>query len=441
MSYKYLMDIALILLSTKVLGLITKRYQMPQVVGALLAGLILGPAMLNVLQATDFLAQVSELGVIVIMFTAGMGTDIQELKKTGKVGFVVALCGVLVPLAMGAGLAFFFNRGEFAHPGSLLLQNLFIGVILTATSVSITVETLKELGKLSTKVGNTILAAALIDDILGLIALTIVTSMAGAQVSMAVVFIKIVAFFVFVGVVGVLVSKVLSWYMTKIMHDKDLHRFPLLAFVLCLVMAYCAEEFFGVADIIGAFAAGVIIATTSKAKYIESKFSPLSYLLLTPIFFASIGIKVVLPKMDAAIVLFAVLMVVVAVVSKLIGCGIGAKLCGFTNRQCVQVGFGMACRGEVALIVANKGMAMGLMPPAFFGPVIIMVVCAAMLTPILLKVVFKPAKGEIPEEMEQSDLVDRYEEVEQLDYVSQGLLYANDKLREKNQQKKEEKLI
>lgn len=124
-------------------------------------------------------------------------------------------------------------------------------------------------------------------------------------------------------------------------------------------MAFCAEEFFGVADIIGAFSAGVIIATTPKAKYIESKFSPLSYLLLTPIFFASIGIKVVLPKMDAAIVLFAVMMVLVAVVSKLIGCGLGAKLCGFTNRQCVQVGFGMACRGEVALIVANKGMAMG----------------------------------------------------------------------------------
>ena len=194
MSYKFLMDIALILVSTKVLGLLTKRYQMPQVVGALLAGLILGPAMLNVLQATDFLAQVSELGVIVIMFTAGMGTDIQELKKTGKAGFVVALCGVLVPLAMGAGLAFFFNRGEFAHPGSVLLQNIFIGVILTATSVSITVETLKELGKLSTRVGNTILAAALIDDILGLIALTVVTSLAGAQVSMVVVFVKIVAF-------------------------------------------------------------------------------------------------------------------------------------------------------------------------------------------------------------------------------------------------------
>lgn len=140
-----------------------------------------------------------------------------------------------------------------------------------------------------------------------------------------------------------------------------------------------------------------------QGKIHRIEISPLSYLLLTPIFFASIGIKVVLPKMDAAIVLFAVMMVLVAVVSKLIGCGLGAKLCGFTNRQCVQVGFGMACRGEVALIVANKGMAMGLMPPAFFGPVIIMVVCAAMLTPILLKLVFKPAKGEAPEEMEQSD--------------------------------------
>ncbi len=132
-SYKFLLDIALILISTKILGLITKRFQMPQVVGALIAGLILGPAVLNVLQETEFLTQLSELGVIVIMFTAGMGTDIRELKNSGKSGFWVALCGVLVPLIMGAGLAYFFNRGEFAHPGNVLLQNIFIGVILTAT--------------------------------------------------------------------------------------------------------------------------------------------------------------------------------------------------------------------------------------------------------------------------------------------------------------------
>ena len=148
-------------------GILTKRIAMPQVVGALLAGLVLGPAMLGVLHETAFLDQCAEIGVIVLMFTAGLETDIAELKRSGRASFVIALCGVLVPLAMGAGLAFFFNRGEFAHPGSVLLQNIFIGVILTATSVSITVETLKELGKLSTRVGNTILAAALIDDILG----------------------------------------------------------------------------------------------------------------------------------------------------------------------------------------------------------------------------------------------------------------------------------
>ncbi len=429
MSYKFLLDIALILISTKILGLITKRFQMPQVVGALIAGLILGPAVLNVLQETEFLTQLSELGVIVIMFTAGMGTDIRELKNSGKAGFWVALCGVLVPLIMGACLAYFFNRGEFAHPGNVLLQNIFIGVILTATSVSITVETLKEMGKLNTKVGNTILAAALIDDVLGLVALTIITSLAGAQVSIWIVLAKIVGFFVFAIVFGLLAYKFLNWYSNKV--KKDLHRFPILAFVLCLIMAFCAEHFFGVADIIGAFGAGLVIANTPKAKYIESKFSSLSYLLLTPIFFASVGIKVVLPKMDAQIIFFTVLLVVVAVISKLVGCGLGAKICGFSNLKCMQIGVGMICRGEVALIVANKGIAMGLMPEAFLGPVILTVVLVTILTPILLKLAFKPGAQEYTE-LQESPLVESYEEVEQLDYMEESLLEAHHHLQDKN---------
>lgn len=429
MSYKFLLDIALILISTKILGLITKRFQMPQVVGALIAGLILGPAVLNVLQETEFLTQLSELGVIVIMFAAGMGTDIRELKNSGKAGFLVALCGVLVPLIMGTGLAYFFNRGEFAHPGNVLLQNIFIGVILTATSVSITVETLKEMGKLSTKVGNTILAAALIDDVLGLIALTIITSLAGAEVSIWIVLAKIVGFFVFAIVFGLLAYKFLNWYSNKV--KKDLHRFPILAFVLCLIMAFCAEHFFGVADIIGAFAAGLVIANTPKAKYIESKFDALSYLLLTPIFFASVGIKVVLPKMDAQIIIFTVLLVVVAIISKLIGCGLGAKICGFNNLNCVQVGIGMICRGEVALIVANKGIAMGMMPEAFLGPVILTVVLVTILTPILLKLVFKPGAQEYTE-LQESPLVESYEEKEQLEYMEESLLDAHQQLKDKS---------
>ena len=208
MSYHYLIDIALILLTTKVFGMITKRLQMPQVVGALIAGLVMGPAMLNIIHSTEFLSQVSELGVIVMMFTAGLGTSLNDLKQTGKAGFLVALCGVIVPLIGGTILSLFFNTST--DPNAFI-QNVFIGVVLTATSVSITVEALKEMGKLNTVVGNTILAAALIDDVLGLIALTIVTSIGGsADANLLVVLLKIVAFFVLVVVVGIVVKKAMD---------------------------------------------------------------------------------------------------------------------------------------------------------------------------------------------------------------------------------------
>lgn len=432
MSYHYLLDIALILISTKLFGLVTRRIQLPQVVGALIAGLVFGPACLGWLSATDFLTQMSELGVIVIMFIAGVGTDLKELRRTGKAGMAVATCGVLIPLVLGAGLMALFNRGSLAYDGNALLQNIFMGTILTATSVSITVETLKEIGKLSTKVGNTILAAALIDDVLGLVCLTIVTSMAGADVSVGLVLLKIVAFFLFAAVAGAVAVQLFCRYDARVA-DRNLRRFPVAAFVLCLVMAYAAEEIFGVADIIGAFAAGLVIANTPKAKYIESKFAPLSYLLLTPIFFAGIGIKVELPQMTPQLVLFAVLLAAVAILSKIIGCGLGAKACGFQMRQCVQVGCGMACRGEVALIVANKGMAMGIMNPELFGPVIIMVVCCAVFTPIMLKAAFRGEEKYAG--LEQSGLAEAYEMAEQMDIVSEKLIRVETKRRESGQEK------
>ena len=432
MSYHYLIDIALILLTTKVFGMITKRLQMPQVVGALIAGLVMGPAMLNIIHSTEFLSQVSELGVIVMMFTAGLGTSLNDLKQTGKAGFLVALCGVIVPLIGGTILSLFFNTST--DPNAFM-QNVFIGVVLTATSVSITVEALKEMGKLNTVVGNTILAAALIDDVLGLIALTIVTSIGGsADANLLVVLLKIVAFFVLVVVVGIVVKKAMDWYIANV-HSTDLQRYPIFAFILCLILSFCAEEFFGVADITGAFAAGLIISTTSKAKYIELKFAPLSYLLLTPIFFASIGLKVELPEMNATIVIFSILLVVVAVLTKWIGCGLGAKLCGLKGHQCEQIGVGMVCRGEVALIVADKGAALGLMPEVFFGPVIIMVVATTILTQILLKFAYR--KSDAYEDMQESSLVDRYDEVEQLDYIGESLIRANEHMMKKG--KKAEK--
>ena len=429
MSYHYLLDLALILLSTKVLGMVTRRFQMPQVVGALLAGLILGPAMLDILTETEFLSQLSELGVIVILFTAGMGTDLKELRSAGKPGFLVALCGVLVPLAMGAAFGALAGKTGWL-PGNTLLEDVFLGTILTATSVSITVETLKELGKLDTKVGGTILAAALIDDVLGLIALTVVTSLAGEGVSLLAVLVKIVLFFVFAVAVGFAAVRFFRWMIGRAC-GKNLRRYPVLAFVLCLLMAYCAEDFFGVADIIGAFAAGLVVSSTPKAKYIESKFEPLSYLLLTPVFFANIGIKAVLPELDGALVLFSLLLLAVAILSKVIGCGLGARLCGFSGRECVQVGAGMACRGEVALIVANRGLSIGVLSQTLMTPVIITVVGCAVLTPVLLKLVFR---GETPESLQENGLADRYREAEQLDIVSADLLERN-----RSMMKKEDK--
>lgn len=426
LSYRYLLDIALILLTTKAFGMVTRRFKMPQVVGALIAGLVFGPAMLNILHGTEFLSQLSELGVIVIMFSAGLETDLRELKATGKAGFLVALLGVIAPLLMGMGVGYLFNRGTAAGATHTLLQNLFIGVVLTATSVSITVEALKEMGKLSTAVGNTILAAALIDDVLGLVCLTLISSLGGeAGANVGLVLLKILLFFAFAVVVGLLVWKGLCWYCKRV-KDANLRRFPVLAFVFCLLMAYLSEHLFGVADIIGAFAAGLVIGNTSQATYIDSRLRPISYLLLTPIFFAGIGINIQIEEINLTLLVITLVLVLVAVLSKLVGCGVGARVCGMSFRQSVQVGLGMACRGEVALIVANKGMAMGLMPPMFMGPIIIMVVLTAVVTPVLLKLAF--AKDAAYSSLAESPLVDRYEAVEQLDVINQRLIQAEQAL-------------
>lgn len=422
LSYHFLLDLALILVSTKLLGLLTRKIQMPQVVGSLLAGLILGPAMLNLLKETEFLSQISELGVIVILFTAGIGTNIQDLKATGKAGFLVALCGVLIPMGMGTVFAWAADYFGLIVTGSFL-NDVFVGTILTATSVSITVETLRELKQLDTKVGNTILAAALIDDVLGLIALTLVSGFAGEDTNMALVLLKILLFFVFSGVMGFIALKLFRWMMDQA-GGRNLRRYPVLAFVLCLIMAYCSEEFFGVADIIGAYAAGLVISCTPKATYIQSKCEPLSYLLLTPVFFAGVGIQADISGLSGKVLLFSVVLLAVAILSKLIGCGLGAKVCGFDRKACIQIGTGMACRGEVALIVANHGMSMGILSPDMMTPVIVTVVGCAILTPMLLKLAFRnQTSAEVA--FQQTGLVDRYDKPEQLDLVSDQLIQAD----------------
>lgn len=409
-SYKFLLDLAIILLCTKLLGITTTRVRMPQVVGALMAGLLLGPAMLGVLSETEFIKTVAELGVIVLMFSAGLETDIKELKKSGKASLVIAVCGVIVPIAGGFLTACFFNKPEMIQSDascSILLQNIFIGVILTATSVSITVETLKELGRLKTHSGNAILGAAIIDDILGIIALTIITSVADPSVRIVIVLAKVAAFFVFALVAGFLFYKVYNYWMSSA--DKMRRRHVIAAFVFCLLMSYLSERLFGVADITGAYIAGLIISNTGKTEYLLGKFDVVSFLLLSPVFFANIGLSVTLPKMTPAIILFTLILVIVAILTKVIGCGLGAKLCGYQTHQCKRIGVGMVSRGEVALIVASKGTALGLLGSAFVGPVVVMVVITTIITPILLKVVYR--SGAVAAVEAAEDITGHYDEL------------------------------
>ena len=424
-SYKYLLDIALILISTKILGLLTRRIQLPQVVGALIAGLLLGPACFGVLQETDFIKNIAEIGVIVLMFAAGLETDVQELKKTGLASFIIALLGVIVPLIGGYFVATIYNP---VTDQQTMLQNIFVGVVLTATSVSITVETLKELGKLSTKTGNAILGAALIDDVLGIIALTVISSFAGSDVSLWVILLKILGFFIFCGVVAFLFIKFVNPWINK--YKKDLRRFVILAFAFCLLMSFSAEYFFGVSDSTGAFVAGLILSNTKKTSYMLNRFDTVSYVLLSPVFFASVGLKVTFSNMSATVVVLTVLLLVVAILSKMIGCGLGAKICKYTNLQSVKIGIGMISRGEVALIVATKGMSMGLMKDEFFAPLVLVVVATTIVTPILLKLAYKYQASREADVPMASSLVDKVEERNDLEKITQNAANMHEEMKE-----------
>ena len=424
-SYKYLLDIALILISTKILGLLTRRIQLPQVVGALIAGLLLGPACFGVLQETDFIKNIAEIGVIVLMFAAGLETDVQELKKTGLASFIIALLGVIVPLIGGYFVATIYNP---VTDQQTMLQNIFVGVVLTATSVSITVETLKELGKLSTKTGNAILGAALIDDVLGIIALTVISSFACSDVSLWVILLKILGFFIFCGVVAFLFIKFVNPWINK--YKKDLRRFVILAFAFCLLMSFSAEYFFGVSDITGAFVAGLILSNNKKTSYMLNRFDTVSYVLLSPVFFASVGLKVTFSNMSATVVVLTVLLLVVAILSKMIGCGLGAKICKYTNLQSVKIGIGMISRGEVALIVATKGMSMGLMKDEFFAPLVLVVVATTIVTPILLKLAYKYQASREADVPMASSLVDKVEERNDLEKITQNAANMHEEMKE-----------
>lgn len=388
MNYEFLLWIALILISTKVLGLLCKAVHLPEVVGALLAGVILGPSALGLMSMEGdtgtLLTYVAEMGVIFLMFSAGLDTDLKELKANIGASFVTALIGVIVPLIGGMiGYALYF--GEDLSNYDQMLQSLFVGVVLTATSVSITVETLREMGRLSGKVGMTILGAAIIDDILGMVVLAVVSSMKDTSVKPTTVLIKIVLYFVLILILFMVTSR-LEFAIEKNDHKR---RVAIFAIAFCFILAYVSEIGFGIADITGAYFAGVMLCQSKIRDYVDVKIHDVSTVFFSCIFFASVGLKVTLGGMTLKIWLFAVILALIAIISKMVGCGLGAKVCKFTWKESLQTGVGMISRGEVALIVAEKGRQVGLISEDLFAPIILVVIVTTLITPILLKVVFK----------------------------------------------------
>ena len=392
-SYSFLLFLAIIMISTKILGLFTRKIHMPAVVGALVAGVILGPSCLNLITLTGdtgvFLEQMAEIGVILLMFNAGLETDLSELKKNGVASFVTALIGVIVPLIGGfLGYAFFFHT-DFSDYDEVL-KAVFVGVVLTATSVSITVETLREMGKLKGKAGTTILGAAVIDDIIGIIVLTIVTSLKDTSVSPITVVLKIVLYFVFIAVLIFVLTKLKVF----VEEQDEKRRTAIICVALCFILSYISEEYFGIADITGAYFAGLMLCTMKVGPYVARRCEIPSYLIFSPVFFASVGLKVTLGGMDASIWIFAIILLVIAILSKVVGCGLGAKICGCTGKEAFQVGIGMISRGEVALIVAQKGYASGMLDDVLFAPIVLVVIVTTLITPILLKLVMKDNDSE-----------------------------------------------
>lgn len=393
-EYSYLLYLAVILVFTKILSIFVRRLSLPQVVGALIAGLIIGPIGLNMVDFTTesgiFLSEVAEIGVIFIMFSAGLETDIHQLNDNKVASFVVACCGVLIPL-IGGTLAYYFYFDPDITNYTTLLKTIFIGVVLTATSVSITVETLKEMGKLKSNIGATILGAAIIDDILGIIILSFITSLTDTSINVGIVIVKILLYFVFIIVLAYILNKVSK----KIDSIGIKRRVPIISIAFCFLLAYVSERFFGVADITGAYFAGLMLSYLRVSNYIKSRVEIPSYVFFTPVFFACVGMKTDISGMDANLVGFTIIFAIVAMLTKVVGCGLGAKLCKFDKKSAFHIGIGMTGRGEVALIMAQKGTEYGLIDDRMFAPIIIMIITTALLTPIFLKIFMGDKKTEL----------------------------------------------
>ena len=391
----FILAIVIIIVAAKLGGYISNRLNQPSVLGELLAGLLLGPTALDMLHSWTFLFQhsaalteliaiMAELGVILLMLLAGLELHLPDLLNAGKVSAFAGILGVLLPLALGYGAAILFGTGGD--------EALFLGLTLAATSVSISAQTLMELKVLRSKVGLALLGAAVFDDILVILILSIAFVLVGESAGgVGGILLTIVQMIAFIGIASALGLWALPWL------ARHVNRLPvskgLLAFVLvtCLLYSYAAEVLGGVAAITGAFLAGLFLGRTPFRDEIEEGISAIAYAFFVPIFFVNIGLEVDLGAVSGNAWWFAAVFTLIAVISKIGGSGFGAKLAGFSNRQAFQLGVGMVSRGEVGLIVASFALAQQLISSEEFAIAVFMVIIATLVTPPMLRAAF--AKG------------------------------------------------
>lgn len=394
-SYAFFKDLAIIILAAKLLGIIARKLHAPQVVGEIVAGLLIGPGILGLVSPSDFLTQMAEIGVILLMFMAGLETDLKELVKTGPIALLIACVGVIVPL-LGGYVLYSAYYGFSPFGSDEFYRAVFIGVIMTATSVSITVQTLREMGRLRSRTGTIILSAAIIDDIIGIIVLTFVIGFRNPDSNPIDTVKNTGLFFIFAAVVGYIIYKLFKIIDKKYTHRR---RIPILGLALCMIFAYCAEKYFSIADITGAYVAGIILCSLRDSEYIAEKMDINSYMLFGPVFFASIGLKIEFSGVTLSLLVFSAFFVLVALSTKIIGCGLAALATKQGFKNSLRIGVGMMTRGEVALIVAKKGLSAGILDAKYFTAVILLILVSSISTPIILKLLYRGEPlSSVPEE-------------------------------------------
>lgn len=389
----FLLEISLLLLAAFIGGKITAKLNMPEVLGQILMGIIIGPTVLGLIDGeTEFISIMAEVGVLLLMFLAGLETNLKELKASGKGASFVALGGMVLPLLLGTLIPFLFFKDYLPNGTNdqQFMYALYIGTILTATSVSIAVTVLRDMGQIASRQGISILGGAIIDDILGIILLAVVTGIIDPTGSDAVgtLIFRMIIFFVIAIVAGAIISKVINRYAS---HYAWSDKFIPIAIIICFLFAF-SSEVFKVAAITGAYIAGVIFSTTPFRHKIERRIQYIGFSLFTPIFFVSIGLKANITSEVFGYIGYAMVIVLIAIIGKIVGCGLGAKATGFTTKQSLQIGVGMIARAEVALIVATEGITRGIITDQTFTSIVLLVVISTIVTPPLLKMLFSKEK-------------------------------------------------